>query len=69
MDYSAEIRRLSTEYAELTGTSPYSGVSRPRRGGTESYIFDDGYFDNGPEALGHMRERLAGARMAKGDRL
>jgi len=61
INYGAEIRRLAREYTELTGENPFSGIEQ-RSGTIRLYLFSDGSIDNGPEALGHMRELLAAAR-------
>jgi hypothetical protein len=53
-----EIRKLSDEYAEKTGTSPFVGVEH--RGVTNSlYMFTDENFTNDQQAIGYMRQLVS----------
>jgi hypothetical protein len=59
VNYGAECRRLADEYFALTGEMPFSGTEQ-RGPARKLYLFSSGGpIDNGPEALGHMRELLA----------
>jgi hypothetical protein len=57
INYGTEIRRLADEYFALTGEMPFSGIEQ-RSTTIRLYLFSSGPIDNGPEALGYMRELL-----------